>query len=79
MDLVGALRVELAPGGVLGEPETMAPYLVDWRRLFRGRALCVARPHDTREVAKVVALAAGSGVAHPPRGQYGTRRGQRAG
>ena len=68
MDLTESLRAALSPGGVLSQPEATAPYLVDWRGLYHGRALCVARPRNTREVAKVVALAAASGVAIVPQG-----------
>ena len=47
MDLIETLRPELPPGTLLTEPAAMAPYLLDWRKLYQGQALCVARPRDT--------------------------------
>ena len=68
MDFVDSLRRTLPPGAILSDAAEMAPYLVDWRGLFRGKALCVARPGSTEEVAKTVALAAQAGVAVVPQG-----------
>ena len=44
----------------------MAPYLIDWRKLYVGCAIGVARPRDTAEVAAVLRLAASAGVAIVP-------------
>ncbi len=68
MNPIAALASELPAGSMLTEPSAMAPYLVDWRRLYRGQALCVARPRETAEVAKVVAFAAARGIAIVPQG-----------
>ena len=43
-------------------------FCTDWRRQFRGAALCVVRPGSTGEVAQVVRLAAGLRVAIVPQG-----------
>ena len=43
-----------------------APYLTDWRKRYRGAALCVVRPSCTEEVAAVVSLCAAEGVAIVP-------------
>ena len=59
--LVGARHV------LTGEAE-MAPYLREWRDLFRGRARAVVRPGSTAEVAAVVAHARAQGVAIVPQG-----------
>jgi FAD/FMN-containing dehydrogenases len=53
--------------GLLGEPnvltgEAAEPYLVDWRRRYRGSALAVVRPASTEEVAAVVRLCASHGA-----------------
>ena len=58
---------------ILGErglvpADAHAPHLTDWRKLFTGRALAVARPATTAEVSAVVALAARHGVAVVPQG-----------
>ena len=68
MDVIEALRRALPPDRLLTEPAAMAPYLVDWRKLYRGQALCVARPRETAEVARIVSLAAAAGVAIVPQG-----------
>jgi len=66
--LVDSLAGVLGPGGLLTDPAAMAPYLTDWRKLYRGTAIGVARPRDTAEVAAVVACAATAGVAIVPQG-----------
>lgn len=48
----------VGPKGVVDDPADMAPYLVDWKGLKKGRALCVVQPASTEEVAAVVRLAA---------------------
>ncbi len=62
--LVARLGAMLGPRGLLTDPADMAPYGEDWRRLYRGRPLAVARPADTAAVAAVVraCMAAGAGV-----------------
>src|SRR5262249_13507479 len=65
---VDTLAGVLGPGGLLTDPAAMAPYLTDWRKLYRGTAVGVARPRDTAEVAAVVAQAAAAGVAIVPQG-----------
>jgi FAD/FMN-containing dehydrogenase len=60
-DIVGAAHVLTAAA------ETQ-PYLTDWRKQYSGPADCVVRPGSTEEVAAVVALCAGEGVAVVPQG-----------
>ena len=60
-ELVGANHVFTA------ENDT-APYTTDWRRQYRGAAVCVVRPATTAEVSAVVRLCAGAGVAIVPQG-----------
>lgn len=60
-ELVGARHV------LTGEAE-MAPYLREWRDLFRGRARAVVRPGSTAEVAAVMAHAHAHGFAIVPQG-----------
>jgi FAD/FMN-containing dehydrogenase len=68
MNLAGQLGELLGPGGFIAEADAMAPYLVDWRKLYSGPAMGVARPRDTAETAEVVRLAASAGVAMVPQG-----------
>ena len=66
MRLLETLKEKLGPQGILDSPEAMAPYLVDWRGIYRGSAVCVARPATTAETAAVVAAAIGAGIAIVP-------------
>ena len=66
--LVRELEQRLSAGAVLVDPSDTAPYLVDWRGLFRGDALCVVRPRDVAEAALAVTLARAHGVAIVPQG-----------
>jgi FAD/FMN-containing dehydrogenase len=53
---------------LITEPAEMTPYLAEPRDLFHGRALCVARPGSTAEVAALVALCAETGAKIVPQG-----------
>jgi D-lactate dehydrogenase (cytochrome) len=68
MPLLRSLAEFLDPAGLLTEPGDTAPYLVDWRKLYHGQALAVARPRNTEEVSRVVMLASSAGVAIVPQG-----------
>ncbi|WP_439550932.1 FAD-binding oxidoreductase [Falsiroseomonas sp.] len=60
--LLDRLHALLGPRGLLTDPADIAPHLSDWRALYQGRALAVARPADTAEVAAVVRLAHETGT-----------------
>ncbi len=60
--LLDRLRAILGPRGLLTEAADLAPHLSDWRGLYRGAALAVARPGSTEEVAQVVRLCAETGT-----------------
>ncbi len=62
------LAAILGPRGLLTDPADTAPYGEDWRRLYRGRPLAVARPADTAEVAAVVRACMAAGVGVVPQG-----------
>ncbi len=66
-DLLRSLADRLGPGGVLTGDDA-APFAVDWRRVFHGRALAVLRPRSTAAVADAVRLCAEAGVAIVPQG-----------
>ena len=57
MNLLSELEQLLGAAQVL-TGEAAAPYLVDWRGRYRGKALAVVRPGSTEEVAAVVRLCA---------------------
>lgn len=60
-DIVGASHV-------LTDPADKAGYETEWRRTYPGRALAVARPASTAEVARVVLACAEHGAAVVPQG-----------
>jgi FAD/FMN-containing dehydrogenase len=60
--IVGAAHL-LLPGA-----EDLAPYTVDWRKRYSGRALAVVRPADAAQVAEVVRACAAAGAAIVPQG-----------
>jgi D-lactate dehydrogenase (cytochrome) len=66
MSLREKLASLLGPNGFIADEATMVPYLVDWRRLYRGNAIGVARPATTGELAAAVKLAGEAGVAMVP-------------
>ena len=66
-DFLQALRACLGDANVLVDGDLDA-YQVDWRKRYRGRALAVARPSCTDEVAAVVRLCATHGVPIVPQG-----------
>ncbi len=67
-ELLARLAAVLGPRGLLTEPADIAPYGEDWRGLYRGRPLAVARPGDTAEVAAVVRACVEAGVGVVPQG-----------
>jgi FAD/FMN-containing dehydrogenase len=68
MNLVASLRAIVGAGHVLVDPSDTAPYLIDWRKRYRGSAIAVVRPGDTGEVARVVAACADAGAPMLPQG-----------
>ena len=44
------------------------PYLIEWRRLYKGRTPLILRPGSTEEVSRILALAHETGTAIVPQG-----------
>lgn len=63
-----AARDLLGPRGLTCDAELMAPWLGDWRGRYRGRALALAAPASTAEVAQLVTLCSAHGVPIVPQG-----------
>ncbi|PEQ13161.1 hydroxyacid dehydrogenase [Novosphingobium sp. PC22D] len=63
-----AASARLGPRGLTDDPETMAPWLTDWRGRFTGRARALASPANTAELAELVRLCAAHGVPLVPQG-----------
>jgi FAD/FMN-containing dehydrogenase len=55
-------------GRLLQDAESMAPFLVDWRRQWHGRAVAVAQPETADAVATLVTWCAENRVAVVPQG-----------
>lgn len=67
-DWLASLHNQLGPAGLLTNPADFEPYAIDWRRLFPGKPLAVARPANTGEVSAIVKLCHAHGVAIVPQG-----------
>ncbi|KDC62107.1 FAD-binding oxidoreductase [Bordetella bronchiseptica] len=67
MTLPSELQALLGPSHVLTGDDA-EPFLQDWRRRYRGRALAVARPGSAEEVAAVVRLCQAHGAPLVPQG-----------
>ncbi len=65
---LAALQSLLGSSGLLTDPADLAPYCLDQRRRYRGKALALARPRSTEEVAAVVRLCAEHAVPIVPQG-----------
>src|SRR3546814_1337500 len=66
--LLGDLAALLGPKGYSAHPDTIAPWLTDWRGKYHGRAAAMLSPASTEEVAAVVRLCADAKVALVPQG-----------
>ena len=58
----------LGPRGLTRDTDLMTPWLTDWRGRFTGRAIAMASPASTEEVAALVRLCARHGVPIVPQG-----------
>ncbi|MET0429241.1 MAG: FAD-binding oxidoreductase, partial [Microvirga sp.] len=62
---------ETLPADVFtSDPDTLAPYLTDWRGHLHGRTLCLARPRDTDEVAELMRWATRTRTPVVPQGGH---------
>jgi FAD/FMN-containing dehydrogenase len=67
-DIIGHLKSALGEGGWSQDPERLAPKLTEWRDRWTGSTPLLALPRTTTEVAAVVSICAGAGVAITPQG-----------
>lgn len=67
-DFVAAATALLGPRGFTTDAELISPWLTDWRGRFTGRALGMASPASTAEVAALVRLCRSHGVPIVPQG-----------
>ena len=66
--VLGRLAEIVGHEHVLTAQVDVAPYLVDWRGRYRGKALAVVRPADAQQVAAIVAACARAGISIVPQG-----------
>ena len=62
------LRELAGPGGALDDPQLIAPYLVDHRKLYSGNTPLVLRPDSTERVAAILRLCNEQGIGVVPVG-----------
>jgi len=58
----------LGPRGLTRDPDLVGPWLTDWRGRYTGRALALASPSSTQELAALVKLCGEHGVPIVPQG-----------
>jgi len=68
MSAVDELRRIVGAPHVLDRAEDMAPFLVDWRKRYFGRAQAVVLPSSANQVAAVIAWCARTGTPAVPQG-----------
>lgn len=67
-DFLGEAAALLGAKGLSTDPEDLAPWLTDWRGRYTGRAIALASPGSTSEVAALVSLCARHNVPIVPQG-----------
>ncbi len=67
-DLIERLVEIVGQAHVITAPETLEPYLVEQRGLYRGKCRAVVKPADAGEVARVAALCHATGTPLVPQG-----------
>ena len=67
-DFAAAAADLLGPRGFTQDPALVDPWLTDWRGRYTGKAIGLASPADTGEVASLVKLCAEHGVPIVPQG-----------
>jgi len=67
-DIARALADIVGTGACLADAPDMAPYVTDYRRLYRGSAACVVFPRSTQQVSEVMAWCHARRVPVVPQG-----------
>ncbi len=67
-DALARIRDLLGPKGWLDDPESLAPWLIDSRRVYQGRCLGMARPGTVDEVSDILKIAYAAGLQIVPQG-----------
>ncbi|MBI1238960.1 MAG: FAD-binding protein [Alphaproteobacteria bacterium] len=67
-DILDRFKALAGPGGFAEDPETLAPYLIEWRERFRGRTPLLLRPRTKEDVAAILKLASETQTPIVPQG-----------
>jgi len=67
-ELLSRMAAIVGAAAVLTDETAMAPFVLDWRRRYQGRALAVVKPASTHEVSEMVRLCAATRTAIVPQG-----------
>ena len=67
-DTLNALARIVGEDHAIRDPDAMAPYLVEWRDLYRGKAALVLKPGTTQDVSAILARANETRTAIVPQG-----------
>jgi FAD/FMN-containing dehydrogenase len=68
LETLGELKAAVGSGAWLDSPEAMAPFLIDFRRLYHGAAPLVLLPSNVDEVAQILRICNREEVAIVPHG-----------
>ena len=67
-DALAAMRAALGDKYVVQDADDLAPWLVDWRGRYHGKALAMVSPGSTQEIAALVKICAAHKIAIVPQG-----------
>ena len=67
-ELIAGFEKIIGKTQVITAPNDLEPYLVDWRKRYRGKAIAALRPGNTQEVSEIVKLCAANRIAIVPQG-----------
>ncbi len=67
-DFLKEAHAVLGDRGLTRDPDLVEPWLTDWRGRYSGKALALASPADTQQVAELMKLCAKAGVSIVPQG-----------
>ena len=67
-ELIAGFEKIIGKTQVITAPDDLEPYLVDWRKRYRGQAIAALRPANTQEVSEIVKLCAANRIAIVPQG-----------
>jgi FAD/FMN-containing dehydrogenase len=67
-DFLATLSAIVGCNNLFSTPDDLTPFLTDWRGRYHGRALALARPGNTTEIAAIVRACAAANVPIVPQG-----------